>query len=279
MAGDHPPEQIAELQRIALEVRRNVLRMTHQAQSGHPGGSLSCTDLLTALYFAELKVDPKNPRWADRDRFVLSKGHASPALYSVFAEKGFLPKEELLTFRDLGSRLQGHVDSGKLPGVEAATGCLGQGISMAIGMALDARLAKRPNRVYALMGDGEFQEGETWEALMAGAHYKLDNLVGILDRNGIETDGSTEELMALEPIDQKTKAFGWHTIVLDGHSFPAILDAFAEARTVKGRPTMIIAKTVKGKGVSFMEGKAAYHGKPPTTEELAKGLKELGAEA
>ncbi|MDE1820469.1 MAG: transketolase [Euryarchaeota archaeon] len=278
MAGTYSPETLAELERVALEVRRNVLRMTHKAGSGHPGGSLSCTDLLTALYFHELRVDPKNPRWPGRDRFVLSKGHAAPALYSVMAEKGFLPKEELSTLRELGSRLQGHVDAGKLPGIEASTGCLGQGISMAVGMALDARLAKRDSRVYAVLGDGECQEGETWEAFMAGAHFKLDNLTAIIDRNGIETDGTTEEIMALEPLADKTRAFGWHTLVVDGHSFPALLDAFAEAKTVKGRPTMIIAKTVKGKSVSFMENKAAYHGKPPSSEELQKGLRELGVE-
>jgi transketolase len=277
MGGSYPPGLLAELQRVSLQVRRDVLKMTHKAGSGHPGGSLSCTDLLTTLYFHELKVDAKNPRWSERDRFVLSKGHASPALYAVLAEKGFLPREELMTLRELGSRLQGHVDAGKLPGIEASTGCLGQGISMAVGMALDARLAKRPTRVYAVMGDGEWQEGQTWEALMAGAHYKLDNLVGILDRNGVETDGLTEDIMALEPVDAKARAFGWHTIVIDGHSFPQILDALAEARTVKGKPTMIIAKTVKGKGVSFMEGKAAYHGKPPSSDELARGLQELGA--
>jgi transketolase len=273
--GQHEPELISELKRRALDTRKAVLRMIHAAGSGHPGGSLSATDVITALFFHELRLDPANPSWSGRDRFILSKGHAAPALYATMAQRGFFPVEELMTLRKIGSRLQGHVDAKTLPGLEASTGCLGQGLSMAIGMALDARLAKKDTRVYAMIGDGECQEGQTWEALMAGAHYKLDNLVGILDRNGVESDGLTEEIMALEPIDEKMKAFGWHTIVIDAHSFPAILDAFEEARKTKGHPTMIVARSIKGKGVSFMEGKAAYHGKPPSASELEIGLKDL----
>lgn len=279
MAGDYPPDLIAGLRGKALEIRRDVLRMTHKAGSGHPGGSLSATDLITTLFFHELRLDPAQPRWAGRDRFVLSKGHAAPALYAAMSLRGYLPHEELATLREAGSRLQGHVDARKLPGVEASTGCLAQGISMAVGMALDARLAQRDSRIYTMIGDGECQEGQTWEALMAGSHYKLDNLVGIIDRNGIETDGFTEDIMALEPLDAKFRAFGWHTRVIDGHDFVQILDALAEAKATRGRPTMILARTVKGKGVSFMEGKAAYHGKPPSAEELQKGLAELGVTA
>jgi transketolase len=275
--GQHEPELISELKSHALETRKAVLKMTNAAGSGHPGGSLSATDVITALFFHELRIDPSNPSWVGRDRFVLSKGHAAPALYATMAQRGFFPMAELMTLRKLGSRLQGHVDAKTLPGIEASTGCLGQGLSMAVGMALDARLAKRDTRVYAMVGDGECQEGQTWEALMAGAHYKLDNLVAILDRNGIETDGPTEEIMALDPIDEKMRAFGWHTIVINAHSFPEILDAFEDAKKTKGHPTMIVAKSVKGKGVSFMEGKAAYHGKPPSDAELVTGLKDLEA--
>ena len=279
MPGSYPAELLETLSQRALEMRRNILRMTHAAGSGHPGGSLSATDVLAALFFHELRIRPEDPAWKDRDRFVLSKGHAAPALYAAMAGRGFLPPGELLTLRRLGSRLQGHVDARKLPGVEASTGCLAQGISMAVGMALDARLDGRPSRVYAMIGDGECQEGQTWEALMAGAHYHLDNLVGILDRNGIETDGSTEEIMALEPVEAKMQAFGWHTLSIAAHDFPQILDAFAEAKRTRGKPTMIVAHSVKGKGVSFMEGKAAYHGKPPTDAELVRGLRELGVES
>jgi transketolase len=276
--GQDRTELVKELEDQAREVRRAVLRMTHAAGSGHPGGSLSATDVLVTLFFHELNINPSEPKWPDRDRFVLSKGHAAPALYATMARRGFFPVEELMSLRKMGSRLQGHVDAATLPGIEASTGCLGQGLSMAVGMALDARLAGRRSRIYAMIGDGESQEGQTWEALMAGAHYKLDNMVAVLDRNGIETDGPTEEIMALEPVDDKMRAFNWHTIVVDAHSFPQILDALDEARRTKGKPTMIVAKSVKGKGVSFMENKAAYHGKPPSSEELVKGLRELGVE-
>jgi len=268
-----------ELERTAREIRREVIRMTYVAGSGHPGGSLSATDLLTALLFRELNFDPARPDDPARDRLVLSKGHAAPALYAALALRGFLPREELLTLRKLGSRLQGHVDRNKLPVIEASTGCLGQGIGMAVGMALDARLAGRPSRVYAVLGDGECQAGPTWEALMAGGHYRLANLVVILDRNGLETDGSTESIMGIEPIADKFRAFRYHTLEVDGHNFGSIVGALAEARTWKEGPTALVARTVKGKGVSFMEGQHSFHGKPPTEAEAKKALAELGAPA
>ena len=250
--------------------------MIYAAGGGHPGGSLSVTDLLTALLFHEMQGDPADYRRPDRDRLVLSKGHAAPALYAALAVRGVIPREELLTLRKLGSRLQGHVDRNKLPYIEASTGCLGQGIGMAVGMALDARLAKRANRVYAVLGDGECQAGMTWEALMAGGHYRLSNLLVILDRNGLETDGSTESIMGIEPIADKFRAFRYHTIEIDGHDFPQILSAFAEARRFTEGPTAIVARTVKGKGVSFMEGQHSWHGKAPSKAEAEKALAELG---
>ena len=251
--------------------------MTCAAGGGHPGGSLSATDLLTALVFHELRIDPADPARPDRDRLVLSKGHAAPALYAALALRGYFPRSELATLRQLGSRLQGHVDRRKLPCIEASTGCLGQGIGMAVGMALDARLAGRPSRVYAVLGDGECQAGPTWEALMAGGHYRLGNLVAILDRNGLETDGSTEAIMGIEPIADKFRAFRYHTVEVDGHDFRQILGAFAEARRTTGGPTAIVARTVKGKGVSFMEGQHSWHGKAPSKAEAARALEELGA--
>jgi transketolase len=265
----------AELSDVAREVRRDILRMTHAAGSGHPGGSLSVTDLVVALVFEEMRLDPAQPNWSERDRLVLSKGHAAPALYSALAHRGYFPIDELLSLRKTGSRLQGHVDRQKLPGIEASTGCLGQGIGMAVGMALDLRLAGSPSRVYAILGDGECQAGPTWEALMAAGHYRLDNLVVLLDRNGYETDGSTEEIMGIEPIAEKFRAFRLATLEIDGHDFRQIFGALAQARATRGQPTAIVAKTVKGKGVSFMEHKHAWHGKPPSAEELARGLAEL----
>ncbi|MGI0131613.1 MAG: transketolase [Thermoplasmata archaeon] len=276
MVPDAPPDLVNQLAATAKEIRRDIIRMTFAAGSGHPGGSLSVTDLVTALVFHELKIDPARPSWDERDRLVLSKGHAAPALYAALAHRGFLPVSELATLRQLGSRLQGHVDRKKLPGIEASTGCLGQGIGMAVGMALDARLAHRENRVYAIIGDGEAQAGPTWEAILAGGHYALDNLVVLLDRNGYETDGSTESIMGIEPIDEKLRAFRYETLVIDGHDFGAILGALARAREVKGRPTAIVARTVKGKGVSFMENTHVYHGKPPSRAEAEKALAELG---
>ena len=276
MAEEIPAEVVASLETKAREIRRHIIRMTYAAGSGHPGGSLSVTDLLTALYFRELHVDPARPDWSDRDRLVLSKGHAAPALYATLAERGFLPREELGSLRKLGSRLQGHVDREKLPLIEASTGCLGQGIGMAVGMALDARLSGRSNRVYAILGDGECQAGPTWEALMAGGHYRLSNLVAILDRNGYETDGSTEAILGIEPIADKFRAFRYHTLEIDGHDFRQILGALADARAWTEGPTAIVARTVKGKGVSFMEGQHSWHGKAPSKAEAERAIAELG---
>ena len=270
-----PGELVRSLESTAREIRQEVIRMTYAAQSGHPGGSLSVTDLLTALVFHELKLDPARVDWPDRDRLVLSKGHASPALYAALSLRGFLPREELISFRQLGSRLQGHVDRTKLPCIEASTGCLGQGIGMAVGMALNARLRRAEYRTYAVLGDGECQAGPTWEALMAGGHYRLSNLVAILDRNGLETDGTTESIMGIEPIADKFRAFRYHTIEIDGHDFPQILSALDEARRTTDGPTAIVAKTVKGKGVSFMEGKHQFHGKAPNKAEAEQALAEL----
>ena len=276
MVEEFPAELIASLETTAREIRRHIIRMTYTAGSGHPGGSLSVTDLLTALYFHELHVDPERPGWVDRDRLVLSKGHAAPALYATLAERGFLPREELLSLRKLGSRLQGHVDREKLPVIEASTGCLGQGIGMAVGMALEARLAGRTNRVYAILGDGECQAGPTWEALMAGGHYRLPHLTVLLDRNGYETDGSTESILGIEPIADKLRAFRYHTVEIDGHDFRQILGALAGARAFTEGPTAIVARTVKGKGVSFMEGQHSWHGKAPSKAEAERALAELG---
>lgn len=276
MALAVPSAKLTELAELARTVRQDVIRMTYTAGSGHPGGSLSVTDLLVALVFQEMRLDPTQPNWPDRDRLVLSKGHAAPAYYSVLAHRGYLEIAELATLRQTGSRLQGHVDRAKLPGVEASTGCLGQGIGMAVGMALDNRLAGRASRVYAILGDGECQAGPTWEALMAAGHYRLDNLVVILDRNGYETDGSTESILGIEPIADKFRAFRFETLEIDGHSFPAIFDALDHARATKGQPTAIVAKTVKGKGVSFMEGQHSWHGKAPSRAEAEKALAELG---
>lgn len=276
MAEGASVEELARLRETALAIRRDIIRMTYTAASGHPGGSLSVTDLVTALVFHDLKLDPKRPDWPERDRLVLSKGHAAPALYAALAHRGYFPTSELLTLRQLGSRLQGHVDRSKLPGIEASTGCLGQGIGMAVGFALDQRLRHGSSRVVAILGDGECQAGPTWEALMAGGHYKLDNLTVILDRNRFETDGDTESIMGIEPIVDKFRAFRYETLDIDGHDLPQILGALETARATKGRPTAIVARTVKGKGVSFMENQFAYHGKPPTKAEAEKALAELG---
>ncbi len=276
MTSDDSSALVESLQRTALLIRRDIIRMTMAAGSGHPGGSLSVADLVTALVFHELKIDPQHPNLADRDRLILSKGHAAPALYAALAHRGFLPVEELLSLRQFGSRLQGHVDRNKLPAIEAATGCLGQGIGIAVGMALDSRLAHRANRVFTIIGDGECQSGPTWEALMAGGHYALDNLVVILDRNRFETDGDTESIMGIEPITDKFRAFRYETLDIDGHDFPQILAAFEQARSTQGRPTAIVARTVKGKGVSFMENTHVWHGKAPSREEADRALIELG---
>jgi transketolase len=265
----------SKLERIALRIRRAIIEMTHAAKSGHPGGSLSSVEILTALYFAIMRIDPERPDWEDRDRFVLSKGHASPALYATLALRGYFPEEALFGFRRIDSMLQGHPDMKGTPGVEMSTGSLGLGFSAACGMALAARLDNRDCRVYTLIGDGEAQEGIIWEASMAAAHYRLDNLTAFLDHNGLQIDGPNEEVMSVEPLAAKWKAFGWEVLQVDGHSFGQIMDAVAKAKAVKGRPTMIIAETTKGKGVSFMENAAGWHGKAPGDQERDAALKEL----
>jgi len=248
--------------------------MIARAGSGHPGGSLSAADLITVLFFVVLRHNPKDPHWLERDRFHMSKGHCAPLWYSVLAESGYFPKEKLMTLRQLGSLLQGHPDR-RTPGVEVASGSLGQGLSIALGMSLAGKVDKKPYRVYCLMGDGEIQEGNIWEAAMASAHYKCDNLCGILDYNGFQIDGKTCVIMDLEPIEDKWKAFGWHTIVINGHNINEILSAYDEARGTKGKPSIIIAHTIKGKGVSFMENVCDFHGRAPTKEEAIRALKEL----
>lgn len=268
-------DKIRRLEEKARALRRHVIAMTGQAGSGHPGGSLSCADIVAALYFEVLRIDPQRPHWEDRDRFVLSKGHAAPVLYAALAERGFFPVEKLLTLRRLGSPLQGHPDMKRLPGVEFSTGSLGQGLAAANGMALAARLDKKDYRVYVLLGDGEIQEGMVWEAAMAAAHYRLDNLTAFLDYNGLQIDGPLAEVMGVEPLPEKWRAFGWDVQVIDGHSMAEILAAVERARAVKGKPQMIIARTVKGKGVSFMENQVDWHGTAPKPEEVARALAEL----
>lgn len=264
------------LKEIATEIRRDIIRSVSAAGSGHPGGSLSAADIVTALYFHKMKVDPSNPKWEDRDRFILSKGHGAPVLYAALAEKGFFPKEELLKLRHIDAMLQGHPDMKGTPGVEMSTGSLGQGFSTSIGMALASKLDQKENRIYVLLGDGEVQEGIVWEAAMAAAHYQLDNLTAILDFNGLQIDGCTDEVMCINPIADKWASFRWHVIVIDGHDFEQIINALDEAEATKGKPTIIIAKTVKGKGVSFMENQVGWHGNAPKKEEAEKALEELG---
>lgn len=264
------------LKNICTQVRRDIINMTANAGSGHPGGSLSAVEMLVALYFDVMNVDPKNPSDPARDRLVLSKGHAAPALYGVLGEKGYFSTEEFKNFRQLHSILQGHPDAKKCPGVDASTGSLGQGISIAVGMALGAKTTGNPCHVYAICGDGELQEGLVWEASMAAAHYGLDNLTVLVDNNGLQIDGNVADVMSPYPIDEKFKAFGFHVINIDGHDFDQIEAAYQEARTVKGQPTAIIAKTVKGKGVSFMENQASWHGTAPNDEQYEVAMKELG---
>jgi transketolase len=260
---------------MAKKLRRHVITMIAEAGSGHPGGSLSAADIVTTLYFRVLRHDPKDPQWADRDRFILSKGHAAPILYAVLAETGYFPVAELETLRKMDSRLQGHTDRGLTPGVEMSAGSLGMGLSFAIGIALAARLDSKTYRTYVLLSDGECQEGQTWEAALSAAHFKLDNLTTMVDCNGIQLSGRTCDIMILEPLIQKWQAFGWHVIDIDGHDFDQMLSALIEADKMKGRPTVIIARTVKGKGVSFMENNVAFHGKAPTPEEAQRALREL----
>jgi transketolase len=276
MGDEVPAELVDTLQATAREVRRDIIRMTYAAGSGHPGGSLSVVELLTALLFREMRVDPANPNDPDRDRLVLSKGHAAPALYSALAWRGFFPRTELDSLRQFGSRLQGLPDRRRLPGVDATTGGLGQGIGMAVGMALDARLDRRPTRVYAVVGDGECQTGGAWEALLAAAHHRLASLVVLIDRNGFESDGATEEILGIEPLVEKLRAFGCVVREIDGHDFGEILGALAAARATTDRPTAIVAHTVKGRGVSFMENTHVWHGRPPSKDEAERALLELG---
>ena len=264
-----------ELKEIAKKLRRHVITMTATAGSGHPGGSLSAADIITALYFKVLRHKPENPQWSDRDRFILSKGHAAPILYAALAETGYFPVAELATLRRLDSRLQGHADRKFTPGVEMSAGSLGVGLSFAIGVALAARLDSKTYLTYVLLSDGECEEGQTWEGALSAAHFKLDNLIAIVDCNGIQLSGWTRDIMNLEPFTRKWQAFGWHTIDIDGHDFDQILSACQEAVKRKGKPTVIIAHTIKGKGVSFMENNVAFHGKAPTQEEAERALKEL----
>ena len=268
--------EILKLENIAKETRINILKMLTNAGSGHTGGSLSAVELLVSLYFHKIRHKPGNPKWEDRDKFVLSKGHAAPVLYAVLAMSGYFPKEELMNLRKMGSMLRGHPYNEATPGVEVPTGSLGQGISMAIGMALAAKLDKKSIRIYALLGDGECQEGQVWEAAMSCAHYNLDNLCAMVDRNGFQIDGKVEDIMDVEPFSQKWKSFGWEVFEINGHSFMEILDALEKAEAVKGKPSVIIARTVKGKGVSFIENVNKFHGTPPSKEELEKALKEIG---
>ncbi len=268
-------EMKKDLQKKANEVRRGIVTAVHSAKSGHPGGSLSAADILTYLYFEKMNIDPKDPRGADRDRFVLSKGHIAPALYSVLANRGYFPVEDLKTLRHTGSYLQGHPDMKHIPGVDMSSGSLGQGLSAAVGMALAGKLDKKSYRVYAMCGDGEIEEGQIWEASMFAAARKLDNLTVIIDNNNLQIDGTIEEVCSPYPIADKFEAFGFHVICIDGHDFDAIENAFAEAEKTEGKPTAIVAKTTKGKGVSFMENQCGWHGKAPNDEEYAQAMKDL----
>ena len=268
----------AELAEKARRIRINALKAIHAAKSGHPGGSLSSADILATLYFGELNIDPKNPKMADRDKFVLSKGHAVPALYAALGERGFYEVNEMMTLRQVGSKFQGHPNMSKVPGIEMSTGSLGQGFSAAVGMAIAGKIDKNPGRVYALTGDGELQEGIVWEAAMQAAHRKLDNLVAIVDLNGLQIDGKVSNVKCVCPVDEKFRSFGWNVINVDGHNFEELTTAFDEAKKCDGVPTAIIAHTHKGKGVSFMEDNAGWHGKAPSDEELAAAIEELGGD-
>ena len=267
---------------IASRVRTDIVKAVHKAGSGHPGGSLSAADIVTALYFKEMHIDPQHPQMEGRDKFILSKGHAGPVQYAALAERGYFPVDDMMSLRKLGSHFQGHPNRDKVAGIEMSTGSLGQGFSVAVGMAMagkpDEAAGKASGRVYALLGDGELQEGLIWEAAMAAAHYKLDNLCAIVDWNGLQIDGKNEDVMTVAPIDEKFRAFGFHTISIDGHDFGQIFAAFDAARACKGKPTVIIAKTHKGRGVSFMEDQAGWHGKAPNEEEAKQAVAELGGE-
>jgi len=269
-------DRIAFLEEKARDLRVSIVKTLHRSQSGHTGGSLSAIDMVTALYFQVMRHDPENPLWEERDRFVLSKGHAAPAQYVALAEAGYFPKEDLMMLRRLGSHLQGHPDSKGTPGVEVCTGSLGQGLSMANGMALGLRLNGKPSRVYALLGDGELQEGQVWEAAMAASHYRLDNLCAMVDANALQIDGEVEKVMNVGPIGEKFRAFGWNVLEIDGHDMEGIVAALESAGQTKGRPTVLVARTVKGKGVPRFEHKASYHGVAPNDDELNEALLCLG---
>ena len=268
--------EFKEYQKIATQIRVDIVKQVHSAGSGHPGGSLSAADIVTALYFKEMNIDPKDPDMKGRDKFVLSKGHAAPVQYAALAERGYFPVEDLLTLRKLGSYLQGHPNRDKVPGVEMSTGSLGQGFAVCVGMALANKLDNDPGRIYTLLGDGELQEGLIWEAAMASGHYKLDNLCVIVDWNGLQIDGNNDDVITVKPIDKKFEAFGFNVIEIDGHNFEEIFDAFDKARACKGKPTAIIARTHKGQGISFMEDEAGWHGKAPNDEQLEQAVSELG---
>ena len=271
------PVEKLQLQITACKVRMGIIDATHGAKAGHPGGSLSATEMFTYLYFKEMNIDPKNPKWEDRDRFVLSKGHTAPGLYAALAHRGFFPVEDLVTLRHIDSYLQGHPNMNTVPGVDMSTGSLGQGISVAVGMALGLKHQGKSARVYTLLGDGEIQEGQVWEACMAAAHYNLDNFVAIVDNNGLQIDGNVADVLSPYPIDEKLKAFGFQVEVIDGHDFEQIEAAMNVARATKGKPTAIVMKTTKGKNVSFMENNAGWHGKAPNDAEHEQAVKELTA--
>ncbi|CAB5079504.1 Transketolase, N-terminal section (EC [Olavius algarvensis associated proteobacterium Delta 3] len=269
------PMSVDELKEMAATIRCDIINMICTAEAGHPGGSLSATDIVTALYFRVMQVDPSHPRWPDRDRFILSKGHACPVWYAALAERGYFDRSHLGTLRRLGSILQGHPDMNKTPGIDMTAGSLGHGLSAGIGMALAARVQKKPYHTWVIVGDGEVQEGSVWEAAMAAAKWKLDNLTAILDRNNLQNDWYVDELMPIEPIAEKWRAFGWHVVEIDGHDMEQVVSALEDAKTRKGGPTMVIAKTVKGKGVSFMENVCEWHGKAPCQEEADQALDEI----
>lgn len=267
--------EIQELEKKARKIREDIIEEVYSAKSGHPGGSLSVADILTVLYFREMNIHPENPDWEDRDRFVLSKGHCSPALYSCLANRGFFPVEDLKTFRNINSYLQGHPDKNKVPGVDMTTGSLGQGLSVANGMAIAGKMSQKDYRVYCVLGDGEIEEGQVWEAAMAANQYKLDNLCVVVDNNNLQIDGTIEEVMSSHPIDEKFRSFGFQVINIDGHDIEEIIKAFEVAKNVKGKPTCIIAKTIKGKGVTFMENQAGWHGKAPNEEQYNQAISEM----
>jgi len=268
-------ENVNELEKIAKKIRRGIIEQVYIAQSGHPGGSLSIADILTVLYFKEMNIDEKEPKLENRDRLILSKGHCSPALYSVLANRGFFEAEKIKTFRKLDGMLEGHPDMKKVPGVDMSSGSLGQGLSVANGMAIAAKMDKKDLRIYCICGDGEIEEGQIWEAAMTASHYKLDNLCVIVDNNGLQIDGEVKDVMSIYPIDEKFKSFGFEAINIDGHNIEEIIEALEKAKTIKGKPTVIVAKTIKGKGVSFMENNVAWHGKAPNEEEYKIALSDL----